>query len=1012
MWRIFPTEEVLSLIRSLIRFFQFSMKKILSLISLAVLPFISVAQASKAAWQQRVNYSIDVTLDDSKHILTGREQITYTNNSAAKLPFIWFHLWPNAYRDNTTAFARQQLRNGSRKFQFAKPEQRGFIDGLDFQVNGQPAQLQYDPSNPDMAKLVLPKPLAPGDSINITTPFRVKIPDSFSRFGHVGQAYQITQWYPKPAVYDKKGWHQMPYLDQGEFYSEFGSFDVRITLPANYVVGATGVLQNPEELQRLDSLAAASAQKKTQEDFGESLAFPASAPTTKTLRYVQDRVHDFAWFADKRFNVLKSGVTLPSGKQVTSWVMFTNKEGQKWIKGLQDVNDALTYYSQWVGEYPYASATAVDGALSAGSGMEYPMVTVTQPSAIVHEVGHNWFYGILGSNERDFPWLDEGVNSYVEQRVAELSNSTASQLDFFAKRPELAVKLGWDGLPAAALNQIPYQLAASRGLDQAVSGPTSAEFGRLNYGFIVYGKTSSLLKYLAGFLGQEKFDAAMQAYYQRWQFRHPYPEDMQAVFEEVSGQKLAWFFRDMLTTENRYEASVSDILVADKTVKVLVRNDSPAPFAVPVATLDAQGKVLETKWTPAFGGTDDDRKDETQLNFSSENVAAVVVDPGYLTPQLNRRDDRLKLNGSFRSWEPLQIKPLAGIERWDRSTLNWIPVAGANTSDKFMLGAAFYNNALAPKRLNFLAMPMYSFSRNELNGIGALSLNVLPRTVSRQLLTSVQIQRFERYRKIEPSITLLLPHSAFAGPQHLVRFANTTVRDQDEGTTSSFQTLEYLVQHKNALQSWSAHVELNYLTPNTSLELSTQEAALLRATATYSRYYNAKKQVRARLFGGRFLKSTSANPFVMGLSGSPDYRRQTAFLDRQQISDVYTAQRHQTDDRDGAFKAFLPATSNSWLSTLGLEADLPVTSLAVFTDLGATKEFKTISAERGSQRLYYDAGLVVPIKKVFRLYLPIAGSQYANGLPSSRKDFTDRIRFVLHLEQLNPFRILNEQLAQ
>jgi hypothetical protein len=997
------------------------MKKLVSGIWLALLPLVAVAQKKAAAtdWQQETNYSIDVSLNDQQHVLTGQEELTYVNHSPSALPYIWFHLWPNAYRDNTTAFARQQLRNGNRKFQFAKPEQRGSIDGLDFKVNGQSARLEYDATSPDMARLVLPRPLAAGDSVVITTPFRVRIPDSFSRFGHVDQSYQITQWYPKPAVYDRKGWHQMPYLDQGEFYSEFGKFDVRITLPANYTVGATGVLQNPDEQHRLDQLAAATALKKTQKDFGDDLTFPASSSETKTLRYVQDRVHDFAWFADKRFNVLKGAVTLPSGRAVTSWVMFTNKDAQKWIKGLQDVNDALTYYSKWVGEYPYTSATAIDGALSAGSGMEYPMVTVTMPTAIVHEVGHNWFYGILASNERDFPWMDEGVNSYVENRIAERDNPAAGQLDFLLKSPGVAAKLGLEGLDATALNQIPYQAVASRGLDQPVSGPTSAEYGRLNYGFIVYGKTASLLQYLAGYLGQEKFDAAMHAYYQRWQFRHPYPEDMEAVFEEVSGQKLDWFFKDMLTGRTHYDATVSDILVQDQQVKVLVRNDVPAPFTVPVATLDAQGKVLETQWTPVFGSAKDDEHDEVQLNFRREGVASVVIDPGYLTPELNRRDDHINLTGPFRTWEPLHIRPLASIERWDRSTINWLPVVGANTSDKFMLGAAFYNNLVAPKKLNFLVMPMYSFNRKELNGIGNLSLNVLPQHGARQLLSGVLVQRFERYRKLEPSITLLLPNSAFDRPQHMLKGALTYVRDEDQNRTSNIQTLEYRVQHGNALQKWSAHVELNHYIPSQAEDNPSSEATLLRATATYSRYYSAKKQVRARLFGGRFLQSSDFTEFYMGLSGSPDYRRQTAFLDRQQISDTYTAQFHQTDDRDGAFKSYVPTqgglqvNSQRWLSTLGLEADLPVTRLAVFADLGATKEFNTIYESRGSQRLYYDAGLVLPLfNNVFRLYVPVAGSQYENGLPGSRKDFTDRIRFVLHLEQLNPFRLLDEQLAQ
>ncbi|MFD2786588.1 M1 family metallopeptidase [Hymenobacter rubripertinctus] len=994
------------------------MKKILYLFSLLTLP--ALAQKPAAGWQQQTNYSIDVALDDQRHQLTGREQIVYTNNSPDALPYLWFHLWPNAYRDNHTAFARQQLRNNHREFQFATPAQRGFIDGLEFQVNGQPARLDYDATHPDMARLMLPQPLAAGASITITTPFRVKIPDSFSRFGHVGQGYQITQWYPKPAVYDHKGWHPMPYLSQGEFYSEFGSFDVRITLPANYVVGATGVLQNPEEQQRLEALAAVGAAKKTAEDFGSDLSYPASASETKTLRYVQDRIHDFAWFADKRYNVLKSGVTLPSGRTVTSWVMFTNKDALDWIQGLQDVNDALTYYSRWVGEYPYASAMAVEGALSAGSGMEYPMVTVTQPAAIVHEVGHNWFYGILGSNERDFAWLDEGVNTYMANRVAERDTAAGGSLGLglLLRSPRLAAAVGIDGLPTAALEQLPIAASTARGLDQPVGGFASADYSSLNYELIVYGKAPMLLKYLAGYLGQEQFDAAMHAYYAQWQFRHPYPDDMQAVFERVSGQKLGWFFQQMLTTQNHYEAALSDLQVKGETLKVLVRNDSPAPFAVPVSTLDARGQVLETKWTTAFGGTDDDTKDETQLNFRAANVAAVVVDAGYLTPQLNRRDDRMKLTGSLRTWEPLQLRPLASVERWDRQFINWVPVVGANTSDKFMLGAAFYNNLLVPKRLNYLAMPLYSFSRRELNGIGSLTLNVLPHARVRQLLTSVQISRFERYRKIEPSLTLLLPHSAYNQAQHLVRFANTNVRDQDLRQTSSIQTLEYRVSDENALQNWSGHVELNQLTPNAETDNTRQNATLLRATATYGRYYNARKQVRARLFGGAFLNSGNESPFAMGLSGSFDYRRQTMFLDRQQISSTYAAQLHQTDDRDGGFKAYLPVATRKWLTTVGFEADLPITPLVVFADFGLANR----AGQSGSDRTagYYDGGLVLPVSRilvpipnnVLRLYLPLAGSQYGNGLPGSRKEFTDQIRFVFHLEELSPFRLVNQQLSQ
>ena len=993
---------------------------------LALLPGLALAQRHtpkptppKAAgpyFQQEVNYSIDVALDDKTNFLTGREELTYINHSPEALTFIWFHLWPNAYRDNSTAFARQQLRNGKRRFEFAKPADRGFIDGLDFKVNGQTAKLEFDPANADIAKLVLPQPLAAGATATISTPFRVKIPASFSRFGHVGQSYQITQWYPKPAVLDRRGWHPIPYLDQGEFYSEYGAFDVTITLPTNYTVGATGELQNPDERARMDALAATAASKKTAQDFGTDLKFPASDATTKTLRYKQDRIHDFAWFADKRFNVLKSGVTLASGRSITSWVLFTNKEATKWIKGLQDVNDALTYYSRWVGEYPYSAATAVDGALSAGSGMEYPMVTVTQPEAIVHEVGHNWFYGILGSNERDFPWMDEGVNTYVEGRVSELDTIKPGGFMGFAQNPRIARTFGLEKLPRAAFDQLPYQAEASRGLDQPVQGLASADYTMLNYGIVVYQKTGSLLKYLAGYLGQVKFDAAMHLYYERWQFKHPYPEDMQAVFEESTGQKLGWFFQGMMTNTQHYDADLQTLASFDDVVKVLVRTDSPTPWAVPVSSVDASGRVLETLWTAPFGNTDPNADEEatSQLNFKRANVAALVVDANYVTPELNRRNDRLTVTDHPSRFTPIRLRPLASVERWDKATISWLPVLGANTSDKFMLGAAFYNSPLAPKRLQYLAMPMYSFSRNELNGIGRIQLNVLPQHFSRQATLAFGVQRFERYIKFEPSLSLVWPHAPGAGPQQRLTLASTTVTDEDRSRTGVFQALDYCISHANALHGWSAAVDLNRLSASSADDATNRQALLLRASASYFRYYSQKKRVQVRLFGGRFLQQPSNPEFVLGLSGSPDYRRQTTFLDRQQISHSVTAQLHQTDDRDGAFKAFLPVYSTSWLSTLNLQVDLPVTRLAVFADFGVSNNSQITSGNpANAQRTYYDAGLVVPVlRDVLSFYLPVAGSQYANGFPASRQDFTDRIRFVLNLSTLNPFRQLDEQLAR
>ncbi|GAB2960051.1 hypothetical protein GCM10027048_29400 [Hymenobacter coalescens] len=997
------------------------MQKLLAGLALAVLPLAAVAQTQRPYWQQEVNYSIDVTLDDQQHVLTGREEMQYVNNSPDALPFIWIHLWPNAYKDNSTAFARQQREHGKRKFEFAPAAQRGYIDQLDFRVDGKAATLQYDLQNPDMAKLVLPEPLPPGQRATISTPFRVKLPDSFSRMGHVGQSYQISQWYPKPAVYDRAGWHPMPYLDQGEFYSEFGSFDVRITLPDNYVVGATGELQNPDEKARLDQLAEAAAKKADGGSFGTDVSFPASSSNTKTLRYTQDRVHDFAWFADKRFNVLKDTVKLPGSERVvTTWLLFTNRNATDWLKHRNDIRYALQGYSRWVGEYPYSAATAVDGALSAGSGMEYPMVTVTDPFATIHEVGHNWFYGILASNEREYPWLDEGLNSYMENRVSEASGQEPTDpVAKAAMMPQMAARLDLKDVPPYAVSQLQWQVPASRGYDQPVAGTPAAQYTAYNYGTMVYVKTAGLLRYLAAYLGQEKFDQAMRLYYDRWQFRHPTPADMQAAFEEGTGQKLDWFFQQMMGTTTRYNATVADVLLADQQVKVLVRNESTAPWAVPVSTVDASGKVLETLWTPVFGGRESEEKSETedtdvtQLNFRrSPEVAAVVIDPQYLTPQLNRRDDRRRLSGALPTLEPLRLRPLLGLERWDRSAFYWLPVVGANTYDKFMLGAAFYSNPTVLNKLSYVAMPMFSFNRGELKGVGQLSLNSLPTgRLLQRVTTSFLVTRFERYTKLEPSVTLELRRQRPAGPQQTLQLAYTIVRAKDEIDDNIIPTLRYELRGGDAVRQYGAEAELNTFTPRNASTLY-DSPVLGRAALRYQRHYKASKSVRARLFGGYFFQQASEDTrrFVMGLSGSPDYRRQTTFLDRRQISDTWTAQRHQTDDRDGAFKAFIPVATNKWLTTLNLEADLPVTPFAVFADFGATDSRQPLPDGR-RQRLFYDAGLAWPIfNDVLRIYLPVAGSQYTDGLPNSFQDLTHRIRFVFNLQKANPFRLIDQAL--
>jgi len=237
--------------------------------------------SSQEYFQQEVNHTINVSLDDKRHELNAFETIEYINNSPDTLRFLFFHLWPNGYKNNNTELAKQLFNSKGKEKLFDDPELRGYIDSLDFKIDGQPVQWNLLPGQPDICQLWLKKGLKHRDTLKITTPFHVKIPKGVtSRLGHIGESYQISQWYPKPAVYDRNGWHQMSYQDQGEFYSEFGSFDVSITLPENYIVGSTGNLQNEKEAEMLNQLAADTSWISTL-DY-KDVDFPPSSNELKT----------------------------------------------------------------------------------------------------------------------------------------------------------------------------------------------------------------------------------------------------------------------------------------------------------------------------------------------------------------------------------------------------------------------------------------------------------------------------------------------------------------------------------------------------------------------------------------------------------------------------------------------------------------------------------------------------------------------------------------------------------
>ena len=510
------------------------MKNTVSVLFFLIFSFTSIAQ--KSYWQQDLRYIIDVRLNDNDHSLDGFLKLQYINHSPDTIKFIWFHIWPNAFKNDNTAFSEQLLKNGRTDFYFSNKEQRGYINRLDFRTENSTLKVEDHPQYIDVVKVNLLESLLPGAAVEITTPFHVKLPFNFSRGGHVRQSYQLTQWFPKPAVYDRDGWHPMPYLDQGEFYSEFGSFDVRITVPSNYVVAATGELQNADEISWLKSRSSFDQVEiiKKAPGFLKPSNTPKadnnikSSSTTKTLQYKQDRIHDFAWFADKYFVVNHDTIKLASGRAVDAWSYYHPENKNVYKNSVAFVKDAVRFRSNLIGEYPYNVVSAVESAMGFPGGMEYPTITsITRmkdeqslDEVIGHEVGHNWFYGILANNERIHPWLDEGINSYYDKRYTDWKYPGPNEFSLDE---------------TVLLNTL-----AQKRKDQAIETPSEI-FTDYNYGLVAYYKTSLWMKELEKYLGREKLDAAMQTYFEQWKFRHTRPEDFLEVLEKVGGKDIARF---------------------------------------------------------------------------------------------------------------------------------------------------------------------------------------------------------------------------------------------------------------------------------------------------------------------------------------------------------------------------------------------------------------------------------------------------------------------------------------
>lgn len=962
---------------------------------------------SQEYFQQEVNFRIQVSLNDQQHELSAFETVEYINNSPDTLHYLLFHLWSSAYADNNTQLAKQLFNLKGKQKLFRDPELSGNIDSLNFEIDGHRVEWNLLPDQSDICRIIPNVPLKPGDTINITTPFRIKIPKGVSsRLGHIGESYQISQWYPKPAVYDERGWHPMSNHDQGEFYSEFGSFDVSITLPENYIVGSTGILQNATEAQMLDQLAADTTWMSALAT--KTADFPPSSPRMKTLRYTESNIHDFAWFADKRFHVLKGKVILPeSGREVTTWAMFTSLQADLWKNAIPNMNSAIWHFSKWNGDYPYQSFTAVQSALSAGDGMEYPGITVigmakdtyALDEVIAHEIGHSWFYSALGSDERRYPFMDEGITSMNEVRYMQQRYPLKKLWEVSVPYRKLARFFHIEHMPVKLKQELEW-LAQARANQEQPINLASSDYSALNYYLVIYNKAGIAFNYLRAYLGDSLFDSTMHDYYNKWKFRHPQPDDLRKVFETNSGKDLSWFFDDLIGTTKRMDYEM--VRFEDNRLLVKNRGELKSPFIIAGMNGDS---ICYKKWTEGFDG-------QQWIDIEPGDYSELKIDPEHVTPELFRLNNNIRTTGIFAKADPIKGQLYFTLEDPEKRYFNYFTAFNWTRENGFMLGMALHSGFLVPKPFEYFVMPFYSFRNTDLAGFGRLAYNITPYdNLIRKVTISLEGTQFgapgnQNYHKIKSGLNLYFRNNQMnnsISQQVFGYFTEATnlfqIQLQEKAKMSSFMQFGYLLEKSSAINPFNVLVssESGYSFLKTSVELNYRVS-----------YYGKKRGLDIRLFAGTMLKNNPDIPFYAlsagGRGGSEQYLFQGTFPDRFSAFPTTLWSRQMTLSEGGLVS---PVNSllgySQWLISLSFTSNLPgkKNRLPVkpfvnllLNDHGNTTAYKS--------PFFYEAGLKAGLWNFLEIYIPLVVS---GNIEHITGPFKDRIRLTFNLDSFNQVKL-------
>ena len=594
-----------------------------------VLPTANMVRAGSGApgvkyWQNRADYDITASLDTTAKTLHGQLTLRYTNNSPDTLHYIWLQTEQNAFKANSlnSFIFPPNSRFGAQSFQGGD-----VIERLDQMLTGAakgPARRVkvQTRDNETTTRVDLAEPLAPGKTATFDIAWHFLIPEhGADRMGRDGALYELAQWYPRMAVYDDvRGWNTEPYLGQGEFYLDYGDYNLAITVPAGYILAATGALQNaaevltPAEIARLAQ--AAKSDKPVRVVTADELKSGTARPRrtgTMTWRFAAKNVRDAVWAGSPDFQWDAS-----SYKNVMAFAYYRPGAAVNWDDAADQARMSIMEYSERWFPYPWPQISAVEGPIS---GMEYPMLAMENKSndkfdlynVVTHEIGHMWFPMIVGSNERVYMWQDEGFNTFI---------NTFSEGRRYPQNG--------DQMARAARERGIIEQVMRSGQDQPVIVmPDRVDPNLL--GVSDYLKPSVGLQQLRQeILGPAAFDDAFRTYVSRWAFKHPTPADFFRTMEDAAGRRLDWFWRGWFIENARYDQAVEsvDIRQAGDTAKVRVTYGNRYRGVLPIRArfTFADGSTQDFQY-PAEVWSTNSMRYAREYAFVGKKLAKVELDP-------------------------------------------------------------------------------------------------------------------------------------------------------------------------------------------------------------------------------------------------------------------------------------------------------------------------------------------------------------------------------------------------